>query len=590
MKLKHIQIENFRSIRELDFTFPSSGFLVLVGPNNAGKSNIIRAIDYVCGEGWTSSEKLEDHDFYCRDRQRTVLIELEFSNRRKAIFSSQSEWPEYLNENGDKIWKSKGNIKEDFPCTYLGADRTFDKHLSFYDWTLIGKIRKSFHKKAAEHAADLKSKYAEIAAIYDRMPGFLKFKEDFSRFFREMQADTTAQLAIDFKPFTPSNYFKNLYITATDPCQSDETIDLNELGEGSRNTVLLALLRSYAVNFRSDAEKAVGLLALEEPEVFLHPQARRHLFKVLREIADAGIQVVVSTHSSSFVDTEYFDSIGQVYKEPDETAPGRFHTSLCLVSKSALVEHCRRTGVPADKVTVDNISEFYKTTSNNRLNEAFFARYLVLVEGETEELAIPEYLLTYGIDCDLQGISIIAVGGKNQIPKYWRMFSQFQVPLIVMFDNDDDATGSKRSSNKNVAACFGLTVEDIVDDVDVHCVIDSASEPQTELFILQTDFETALKSDFGKKYNDGVAYIESLEQQARDVIKPVGAQNKGQIARFVARKLRSLAPGYFPDFVNDLAKRLETVLRPPVKQDAVIDLFSQLPETDDNGYEEEIPF
>jgi len=50
MKLKRVVIENFRSIKRLKFDFPESNLLVLVGANNAGKSNIIRAINAVCGE------------------------------------------------------------------------------------------------------------------------------------------------------------------------------------------------------------------------------------------------------------------------------------------------------------------------------------------------------------------------------------------------------------------------------------------------------------------------------------------------------------------------------------------------------------
>jgi len=50
MKLKRVRIENYRSIKKVEFDFPESGMLVLVGTNNAGKSNIIRAIDAVVGE------------------------------------------------------------------------------------------------------------------------------------------------------------------------------------------------------------------------------------------------------------------------------------------------------------------------------------------------------------------------------------------------------------------------------------------------------------------------------------------------------------------------------------------------------------
>lgn len=63
-----------------------------------------------------------------------------------------------------------------------------------------------------------------------------------------------------------------------------------------------------------------------------------------------------------------------------------------------------------------------------RLNEGFFARCLILVEGETEELVIPELLSSLDISCNPMGISVIGVNGKNQIPKYWRLYSKFGNP------------------------------------------------------------------------------------------------------------------------------------------------------------------
>jgi len=59
MKLVRVRIENFRSIRSEEFAFPESNMLVLVGANNAGKSNIIRAIDAV-------SERLGNTRTVCR--------------------------------------------------------------------------------------------------------------------------------------------------------------------------------------------------------------------------------------------------------------------------------------------------------------------------------------------------------------------------------------------------------------------------------------------------------------------------------------------------------------------------------------------
>jgi putative ATP-dependent endonuclease of the OLD family len=341
MKLTRVKIDNFRSIKCVDFSFPESGFLVLVGANNAGKSNIIRAINSICGEEWVTTEKLLNHDFYGRDRNRALSVELSFDNGFSVRLSSANKWPEYKDENGRAIYASRGNIKDDFPCTYLGADRTFDRHMSFYDWTLLGKIRKTFHLRCAALAGQFDHKFQEIVNLFDQVQGFSEFKADFTKFFSEMQADTPLKMAVDFKPFTPSNYFKTMQVLAADPSQRQTDLDLEELGEGTRNLALLALLRSYAVNLRAWGEELGGILAVEEPEIYLHPQSQRNLFRVLRDIAESGIQVVLSTHSTYFVDTELFDSIGLVRKLNDPDTPGRQYSDLTMVSKTRLVAHCK---------------------------------------------------------------------------------------------------------------------------------------------------------------------------------------------------------------------------------------------------------
>jgi len=48
----------------------------------------------------------------------------------------------------------------------------------------------------------------------------------------------------------------------------------------------------------------------------------------------------------------------------------------------------------------------------------FFARFDILVEGETEGLALPEYLAVVGLDCNQKGVSIIAVLEEIKSPKY----------------------------------------------------------------------------------------------------------------------------------------------------------------------------
>jgi putative ATP-dependent endonuclease of the OLD family len=548
MKLKKIHIKNFKSIKNLEFEFPSSGILVLVGENNSGKSNIIRAIDAICGEGWYGKEKLEDHDFYLRKRQNAIDVTLSFDNNRVARFRPNTQdWgiKYYSNLAQTATMPFGTNIKDDFPCTYLGADRTFDKHLAFYDWTLIGRIRKAFHRRVTPAlATTLKGHFETLVDHFNDVPGFQDFKNDFSSYFNELLPLTATKIGITFKPYSPANLFKTMQILALDQDQDDCPIDVDELGEGARNIILISLLRSYAKNLKAQGEHS-GILALEEPELFLHPQARRHLARVLRELAEDGIQVIISTHSASFIDTELFDSIGRVIKVDDNENEGKKFTNVIACSKTKMVEHCIETGVPAAKTNIQNISHFYKTTSNPRLNEGFFARLLILVEGETEELCIPEYLRETGIDCDALGISVVSVQGKSQIPKYWRLYSKFQIPIIAVVDNDN--TEGKQRSNEQLASCFNVVPNDLLNDVQGAKHIES--NRGCDLIVVEVDFESCIKAQVGAEaYN-------AFETEAKNLIKPIGDQQKGVISRFIARKLLENDPAFIPkpiEFIKEL--------------------------------------
>lgn len=566
MKLSKISIRNFRSIKELDFSFPSSGVLALVGSNNAGKSNIVRAINAICGEAWFGPDKMQDFDFYLRDKSRPIRVELTFDNGCSAVLSSEEKWPKFMDARGNSI--RGAGIKEVFPCTYLDADRSLDKHMAYTDWSLISRIRKAFHQRATPLKEELDTQFAQLMGTFEKVQGFSDFRHDFEQYFNELQADSPAKLSLDFKPFTPSNYFKTMQILASDSSSPDRGLDLSELGEGSRNVILLALLRSYAKNFRQHEDSPDGILALEEPELFLHPQARRHLYGVLREISKSGLQVIISTHSSSFVDTEYFDSVGRVLKIPDTEDETKRCTTLITVSKESLVSYCHETGASTEKCTVGNISDHYGISSNQRLNEGFFASVIVLCEGDTEEFALPVYLKAAGLDCDELGVSVIGVGGKEQIPKYWRLFSAFKVPLVVVFDNDNDGTGKLAEKNRSILTAFNLD-DDTVSFDGCSNLVETTRDPLTSVLILNGTFETALRTDinstFGKK---GVDRLAEVEEQARSIIKPKKDQAKGQLARYVARTI--VKSEFVPSFIRSLAARVKASrgLIPKVEDDS----------------------
>ena len=65
MRITRLEIENFRSIRSLELDLPQMG--AFVGPNSAGKSNIMLAVRKVLGQDWVSVSSFSEADVYQRD-------------------------------------------------------------------------------------------------------------------------------------------------------------------------------------------------------------------------------------------------------------------------------------------------------------------------------------------------------------------------------------------------------------------------------------------------------------------------------------------------------------------------------------------
>jgi len=543
MKIEKVHIKNFRSIKDLEFRFPESGIMVLVGANNAGKSNIVRAINNILGESWWG-KNIDEVDFYMRIRRNTIEIEIEFDNGKRVEFNSKDGWPKYFDENGNLIKSNKGSMKEDFPCTYLSAERGVSQTLSFNKWSLMGKVAQSFNKliKEKNKAEELENKFMEVMNILEQVEEFRRFKEDFVNFFEEMQADTPYKLKVDFKPFSPLNYFKTINILANDNTLGDKyDIDIEELGEGNRNLMILSLLRSYAKNFKKQAQ---GLLIIEEPEIYMHPQARKHLLKVFKEIVkNSDIQIMITTHSSTFIETEHFENIALVYKTK-ETG-----TKIRQVFKKELADFSNKTGA-GGKSTTDNIVEFYSITSDEKLKEAFFAKKVILVEGDTEEICLPVLLGKVGIDINQKGISIIGVEGKTQIPKYWRLFYKFNIPMLIIFDNDISKP-EKEKNNGIIANCFKLSIEDI-EKCEIFKVVNGGFDQK--LIVFNNNFETASEEDF-KRYCDENELDNRFDEFKQEAEK-LGLR-KAQKHRYILRKISEQYVNYRPKYLEEIKKFIE---------------------------------
>jgi hypothetical protein len=132
--------------------------------------------------------------------------------------------------------------------------------------------------------------------------------------------------------------------------------------------------------------------------------------------------------------------------------------------------------------------------------------------------------------------------------------------LVIVVDDDDDLDGSKRKSNQNLATCFDLLVEEICAKSPILKKLTSKSMPETTVITLSRDYEASLKEDFEAWHNSGnsEAYRE-LEREAINLIRPIGNQNKGQIARHIAQGLVSRYPGFKPRIGESIFQELKNL-------------------------------
>jgi hypothetical protein len=155
------------------------------------------------------------------------------------------------------------------------------------------------------------------------------------------------------------------------------------------------------------------VLLIEEPELYLRPQAQRYLYRLLRRFADAGNQVIYSTHSPCFLNVARLEELALVQRHP--------HSGTSVAQPRPISpDHDFRV-----------LTEFDAERS-----ELFLARAALLVEGQTEKLAFPFVFNALGHDPDGEGISIIACGGKSNIPLFARVCHAAGVPFVAVFDRD----------------------------------------------------------------------------------------------------------------------------------------------------------
>ena len=524
-RLKQITIEGFRSISEqVVINFPENKPVVLIGENNSGKSNIIRAIELMFGEFHPKYKKLEDYDHYQRDTNNRVIIEASVSGFEGRLgraeftcggfrFAAQKGKENHFaaiqaEDNAENIYV-RSDLREELLCVVVNSEQNLNYQLSYSTkYSLLSKVTKAFHDKLTgekDRVEKLKELFENIKTVFMEVEEFKAFNQNMSSIANTILSSMSHALAFDFSAYDPSNYFKTLRVH---PTEDGEVRAYEELGTGQQQILALSFAHAYAKSFLGQ-----GLIfILDEPESHLHPLAQKWLAKKMFKMAEDGLQLIITTHSPYFTDLNYIEGINLIRKESGATWNVNHDAN-------SLVKHCLETGSHPKKTKEETIVPFYTNSSTAHIMSGFFASKILLVEGPTEELALPIYFERLGFDPTEFGVEIIGVGGKGSLARWWRLFTLYKIPTFICFDNDskgDDESGVKR---KDALKAIGIK------DGELEAILGFETWKIADRFcVFGKDFETTLRSSFDD--------YEKVEASNTEIL---GSSSKNLIARETAR-------------------------------------------------------
>lgn len=320
----------------------------------------------------------------------------------------------------------------------------------------------------------------------------------------------------------------------TDDGQS--TLALSEAGSGVQSGVLLALHR-----LEQKAAKTPGtqfILAVEEPEAFLHPQKQKELYQDIRATQSDNLRVIVTTHSPYIVAETPFTRLGLVKKEGQ-------HSALHVADVKSTKEQ-----------------EMFDAYSDEVNCSLFFADKVVLVEGESDVRVI-RLLLEKKLGLQAHRISVVSASGNRNFSPFLRMiraWSSAKIPHLVVTDFDSLTKSSERAILAGAkAGGYQLTGE-----LPFHARVDAALDKG------EGEFSTAAKDATGLFGSAGLNVFVFSSDLEYSLITPANKDAAAEVLTEVAESKTNYGTGYS---VEDLRRQigskgipLNPMAQPPFKK------------------------
>ncbi|WP_203323322.1 AAA family ATPase [Pseudoxanthomonas beigongshangi] len=545
----NFKITNFRSIGStevpndegqeadiapgVDIEMDDNNLVFLCGCNNAGKSNILAAYETFV----VANKEAEISDFYEKDVRNSIVMEVsiraetEDDRRHQAL---ERIWDENGIAKIRKTWRNIGEkgVKESFePGAGWreggagGFDTLLQNACPTPIWIkgestpeeVIASLR-TLVQEAVLKAISAQAVYADavnaVRLLGDAITGHgysNSLKENLNSSMKEVFPGIRFSIGHE-NPKEVIDIFKS---TTTVGIEEDgkPALTLANNGHGLRRQFVMGAFRGMATQLEEAKKGAkqrrvenmeIGgvenepgspkskMLLIEEPELFLHPSAVRSVRDLLYLLATASeFQVMAATHSPVVVDLS------------------KPHTTLVRVSygpgKGTTIHQVSNNLFDNDERETMKMLNYF----DPYVCEAFFSDRVILVEGDTEAVAIRrliERMKDEEVDVP-RDIHVVNCGTKMNIPFFQKVLSHFRINHVIFHDLDrrENADGRRSAAwtmNQRiwdgVVAARGLGID-------------------VNRFVFNSEFESAngyvLNEEIGKPHS---AYLQVADWDMAD--------------------------------------------------------------------------
>ncbi|MDO8742761.1 MAG: AAA family ATPase [bacterium] len=401
-------------------------------------------------------EQIPDRGTRPNQQSREALKELVRAQRRDLIEAAEPAWLE--NPGGGGNWKSNANSL--FPrLIFIEAVHDASVEAVSREASAYGKILGLIVEKRMmqrPEVLELKARLDAVLRLFSPDPtngnGQAEEIRDLENRINTRLNEVVGGIVsietseVDIRPIL----LPSTELMLRDKVDSVKTPVMHQ-GHGLQRMLIMTLLQILAeVQAEPTAENATivprtVILAIEEPELYMHPQMERKMRDALYRLASQdGIQVICTTHSPVFLDMgQKHKAIVRVVK--DDTRSIRF-----LQVKADLF-----TGVTAndDRNRLRLVTSFHPT-----INEVFFARRVALLEEQSAIAAFQKGSELIGLFQRhphlRRDVTLIDADGKGNIPLFQQVLGHFSIPYTVIYD-EDQGNPMAPSANARIESLIG---------------------------------------------------------------------------------------------------------------------------------------